>query len=64
MDPPHAKVDKLMPQFEAPSKASGLTATQMAVVSSSIVKDLDAIKNINMGQVSSFVNTLLDTLFF
>ena len=45
-------------------KHIGTNATQMAVEWSPIVKRFDVIKNIGPGQVSSFVNTLSDTLFF
>jgi len=36
----------------------------MAVVSVSVVKSFDVIKNISPSQIPGFVNTLLDTLFF
>jgi hypothetical protein len=54
---------KLRPQFEARSNASGTNATQMAVVSVSVVKSFDVIKNIRLIQTPVFVNTLLNTLF-
>jgi hypothetical protein len=50
--------------IRGPFKRLGTNASQMVVVWSSIVNDFDLIKNISTGQISIFVNTLFDTIFF